>query len=350
MSQLQNTRVLLSRRPHGEPQDDDFSVDSVAVPELEDGEVLIKTLWLSLDPYMRGRMNDEKSYAPPARLDEVMVGESAGVIVDSRSEHFAAGDYVCSQSGWQSYYVTKAHPYQPFAGNPYRVDTKAAPLSAYLGVLGMPGRTGYFGLLRVGKPQPGETVVVSAASGAVGSVVGQVAKQNGCRAVGVAGGPKKCGYVVEELGFDECVDYKGGKLQADLAAACPDGIDVYFENVGGEVLRAVMPLLNEGARVPICGFISAYNTEDRKSVRTPFHELGAMEHPPEHRFFLGYEWVNEYAEGMAQMTKWIRGGKLKYRESIVEGIENAPSAFRGLLQGKNFGKQLIKVADDSEEL
>ena len=347
MSTLQNTQVLLARRPHGEPADDDFRVETVPVREIEDGEVLIKVLWLSLDPYMRGRMNDMKSYAPPAKLDEVMVGESAGVVIASKSEHFAVGDYVCSQSGWQSYHITKGRPSRPFAGDPYPVDTEAAPLSTYLGVLGMPGRTGYFGLLRLGKPQPGETVVVAAAAGAVGSVVGQVAKLNGCRAVGIAGGPAKCDYVVEALGFDVCVDYKGGRLNEDLAAACPDGIDVYFENVGGDVLRAVMPLFNKGARAPICGFISAYNAEDMRTVRTPFQELRTMDHPPEHRFFVVYEWVNEYTDGMAQMTAWIRDGTVKYRESIVEGIDNAPSAFRGLLQGKNFGKQLIKVANDS---
>jgi NADPH-dependent curcumin reductase CurA len=207
----------------------------------------------------------------------------------------------------------------------------------------MPGRTAYFGLLQVGKPKTGETVVVSAASGAVGSAVGQIAKIQGCRAVGIAGGPEKCRYVVEELGFDACVDYKAGNLDEDLAKACPDGIDVYFENVGGAVLRAVAPLLNAGARVPICGFISAYNSEDITQEETPFHVLGALPNPPEHRFFIVYEFMKDYEAGNRQLSQWLADGALQHRECVAEGIENAPEAFRGLLRGKNFGKQLVKL-------
>jgi NADPH-dependent curcumin reductase CurA len=227
------------------------------------------------------------------------------------------------------------------------VDAQAHPLSAYLGVLGMPGRTAYFGLMRLGKPQAGETVVVSAAAGAVGSAVGQIAKLKGCRAVGVAGGPEKCRYVIDELGFDACVDYKAGKLAADLAAACPDGIDGYFENVGGGVAGAVAPLLNPGARVPICGFVSAYNAPDLSQVETPFDVFGGLPEPPEHRFFLVFDFADDYAEANAQLAEWVAQGKLRYRETVAHGIENTPAAFRGLLRGANLGKQLVAVAEES---
>jgi NADPH-dependent curcumin reductase len=287
---------------------------------------------------MRGRMNDARSYAPPAKLGEPMVGEAAGTVIRSRSPRFAEGDAVCVYSGWQSHYVTPAE--DPTL---YRVDATAHPLSTYLGVLGMPGRTAYFGLLRVGKANAGETIVVSAASGAVGSVVGQIAKLVGCRSVGVAGGARKCRYVVDELGFDACVDYKAGRLDADLRAACPDGIDVYFENVGGAVLKAVVPLLRPGARVPICGFISAYNARNPLEEETPFRVLGALPKPPEHGMFLVGQYVHEYPEANRKLSEWLASGKLRYRESIVEGIENAPAALRALLSGENFGKQLVKI-------
>jgi NADPH-dependent curcumin reductase CurA len=209
----------------------------------------------------------------------------------------------------------------------------------------MPGRTGYLGLTRVGKAKAGETVVVSAASGAVGSVVGQVAKMIGCRTVGVAGGEAKRRYVVDELGFDACVDYKAGNLAADLAAACTDGIDVYFENVGGDVTRAVAPLLNSGSRVPICGYVSQYNATDIASVDSPFDVFGSLAEPPEHRFFLVFEWEDEHAETTQRLAEWIKSGQLQYRESVVDGLDRAVDAFRGMLRGKNFGKQLVKVAD-----
>lgn len=338
MSETTNTRVLLARRPQGEPVDEDFTLETIPVPDLEDGQVRVRIEWLSLDPYMRGRMNATKSYVEPMEVGDPVVGEASGVIAESRHASWKVGDCVCVHSGWQSQYVTSGDDKTLYA-----VDGKAHPLSTYLGVLGMPGRTAYFGLLRVGKPQAGETVVVSAASGAVGSAVGQIAKIQGCRAVGIAGGPEKCRYVVEELGFDECVDYKAGNLDEDLAKACPDGIDVYFENVGGAVLRAVAPLLNEGARVPICGFISAYNSEDITQEETPFHVLGALPSPPEHRFFIVYEFMKDYEAGNRQLSEWLTQGKLRHRECVAEGLENAPEAFRGLLRGKNFGKQLVRV-------
>jgi len=340
MADRQNTRVLLDKRPHGEPMDDDFKIETVPVTEPGEGELLLKTLWLSLDPYMRGRMNDRKSYAPPVELGAVMVGETVCQVVVSKSDDFTAGDIVVAQVGWQSYATMAADP-----AVVRKVDPALGPISTALHVLGMTGRTAYFGLLRIGEPKPGETVVVAAASGAVGSIVGQVAKIKGCRAVGIAGGKEKCDYVLNELGFDAVIDRKAGNMAADLKAACPDGIDVYFENVGGEVLQAVVPLLNSGARAPICGYISQYNKKTVADVESPLDVLGSLPNPPVHRFFLQFEWIAEFKQAMLEMSGWIKEGKIKYRESVVEGIENAPATFRGLLQGRNFGKQLIKVAN-----
>ncbi|MDK8464948.1 NADP-dependent oxidoreductase [Marinobacter sp. SS13-12] len=341
MSNYTNRAIILNQRPQGEIQEGDLVLEERPVRELEDGEVLAKVLWLSLDPYMRPRMNDAKGYMDPIGLGEVIVGESVARIVESRSDNLKVGDLVTCYSGWQEYAV--------FPGDAemvYKIDQKDnVPLQTYLGVAGMPGRTGYCGLMYVGKPKAGETVVVSAASGPVGTVVGQTAKKEGCRAVGVAGGPEKCRYVVEELGFDACVDYKAANLEADLKAACPDGIDIYFENVGGAVTRAVAPLLNPGARVPICGFVSAYNAEDMNSVETPFHVLKALDPVPEHRFFLVTEWQDKHQEITNILTDRIASGELKYRETIAEGLENAPEAFKGMLKGKNFGKQLVHIAD-----
>jgi NADPH-dependent curcumin reductase CurA len=341
MAKYQNRSVVLARRPVGEVRDEDFRIETEVMRELRPGEILIQVLWLSLDPYMRPKMNDVESYMPPMELDQVVQGENVGRIVESRSEKFAVGDYVTSFTGWQQYAI--ASDQTPML---YKLDPSGLPLSVFLGPAGMPGRTGYLGLTRVGNPKPGETVVVSAASGAVGSVVGQVAKMIGCRAVGIAGGEAKCRYAVDELGMDACVDYKAGNLAADLAAACPDGIDVYFENVGGEVSRAVAPLLNEGSRVPICGYISQYNATDLARAESPFEIFGALPKPPEHRFFLVFEWNDEQAETTQRLAEWIKSGQLKYRESIAVGLDSAVAAFRGMLRGENFGKQLVKVADD----
>lgn len=335
-----NTRIVLARRPEGEPTDDCFRVETVELPELEDNQILIKVNWLSLDPYMRPRMNDMKSYAKPLRIGDVMTGESSGVVLESKSDKYRPGDHIAAHLGWQSHIVADAD-------NPavMPVDLANGSLSAHLGVVGMPGRTAYFGLQEVGKPQAGETLVVAAASGAVGSVVGQMAKILGLHAVGVAGGPEKCRYVTEELGFDACIDYKTPDFAEKLAAACPDGIDVYFENVGGDVTKAVAGLLNPGARVPICGYISNYNDADLEQAETPFHILKRLDSVPEHRFFLVTEWHERWLEATRQLGQWIREGKLKYRESVGEGLENAPEYFRGMLKGRNFGKQLVKVAD-----
>jgi NADPH-dependent curcumin reductase CurA len=335
-----NRRWVLARRPVGEPTDDCFELQEGAVGDLSEGEVLVEVHFLSLDPYMRGRMRDAKSYAEPLPIGEVITGESAGVVIESRSGRWSVGDTVTVHQGWQSHIVVAEDSPALMPA-----DTSMAPLPAWLGVVGMPGRTAYFGLQRVGKPKAGETLVVSAASGAVGSVVGQMGKILGLRVVGVAGGPEKCGYCVDELGFDACIDYKAGGLEVDLEAACPDGVDVYFENVGGAVTRAVARLLNDGARVPICGFVSLYNSqEDLTAVETPFTVFGALPNPPEHRFFLVGEWREEWLEASRELSGWIASGQLKYRETIAEGIESAPAAFRGMLAGKNFGKQLVRIA------
>jgi len=340
MTERQNRQIVLRRRPVGEPRADDFELVTTPIADPGEGEMLLKTLWLSLDPYMRGRMNDAKSYAPPVKLGGLMVGGTVSQVLASRISEYQAGDIVSGNHGWQEFAIGR-----PGDDRIAKVNPDLAPISTAVGVLGMPGFTAYFGLLRVGEPKAGETVVVSAAAGAVGSAVGQIAKIEGCRAVGVAGGRTKCQHVVEELGFDACIDYKAGSLEADLRAACPDGIDVYFENVGGAVLDAVVPLLNPGSRVPICGFISAYNARSRSEVRSPFDVLGALESPPIHRFFLVGEWTPEYPEAIATLAGWIEQGKLRYRESIAEGLENAPRAFIGLLRGENLGKQLVRIAD-----
>ena len=339
--EYQNRSVVLARRPVGEVRDEDFRIETKVVRKLRPGEFLIKLLWLSLDPYMRTKMNDVESYLPPMELDQIVQGESVGRIVQSCSEEFAVGDHVTSYTGWQEYAIVSEQTQML-----HKVDPAGLPLSVFVGPAGMPGRTGYLGLTRVGNPKPGETVVVSAASGAVGSVVGQVAKMTGCRAVGIAGGEAKCRYGVDELGLDACVDYKAGNLASDLAAACPDGIDVYFENVGGDVSRAVAPLLNAGARVPICGYISQYNATDITSVESPFDVFGALPTPPEHRFFLVFEWADEHAETTQRLAEWIKSGQLKYRESVAVGLDAAVGAFRGMLRGENFGKQLVKIADE----
>lgn len=338
---MKNTRVLLAKRPVGEPDDSCFTFEQVDVPELSENQILVKVLWLSLDPYMRGRMNDVKSYVDPLQIGDVMTGESAGVVIQSTSGKYTVGDYVTVHQGWQTMLVVDDD-----SPRLMKVDLNNGTLSAHLGVVGMPGRTAYFGLLEVGKPRSGETLVVAAASGAVGSVVGQIARIKGLRSVGIAGGPEKCRYVREDLKFDDCIDYKADGWQLRLKDACPDGIDIYFENVGGDVTRAVAPLLNEGARVPICGYISNYNDEDITSAETPFDILKKLESVPEHRFFVVTEWTDRWVQATRQLGTWVAEGKIKYRESIGEGIENAPELFRGMLKGKNFGKQLVKIADE----
>ena len=333
-----NTQWLLDKRPEGMPEDNCWKINKQTITSLDKNEILIEVKYLSIDPYMRGRMNDSSSYAEPAKIGDPMTGETVGVVVESNSDLYQIGDKVCAHQGWQTH--IKSKDTEPSL---FKVPNSDIPLSSYLGTVGMPGRTAYFGFNKVGKPVSGETVVVSAASGAVGTVVGQLAKLQGCHVVGVAGGNEKCSYVKDVLGFDECVDYKAGNLMDDLKNACPNGIDIYFENVGGEVTRAVAPLLNSGARVPICGFISQYNAKDMFAVETPFHVLGALDPKPEHRFFVVTEWMNEWKEATAFLSNLISEDKLHYKETITEGFDNAPQALRDVLTGKNFGKQLIKI-------
>ena len=333
-----NTQYLLDKRPSGMPDDDCWKLHQEAITSLEKNEILIEAKYLSIDPYMRGRMNEGASYAAPTKIGEPMAGETVGIVVESKSNIFKVGDKVCAHMGWQTYIKTKDT-------NPVllKVPESSIPLSTYLGTVGMPGRTAYFGLNRVGKPKAGETLVVSAASGAVGTVVGQLAKSYGLKVIGIAGGPEKCSFVKDGLGFDACVDYKAGNLVADLADACPDGVDIYFENVGGEVTRAIAPLLNKGSRVPVCGFISQYNAKDIFETETPFHVLGKLNPKPVHRFFVVTEWADEWDKATDEISKLIESNDLIYRETITKGFENAPQALRDVLTGKNFGKQIIEI-------
>ena len=333
-----NTQWLLDKRPEGMPEDSCWKMNKESITSVEANEILIQVKYLSIDPYMRGRMNEGASYAAAAKIGEAMTGETVGEVVESNSNLFKVGDKVCAHKGWQTFIKVKDTDPTLF-----KVPSSNLNLSTYLGTVGMPGRTAYFGLNRVGKPKSGETVVVSAASGAVGTVVGQLAKSYGCYVVGIAGGPEKCSYVKDVLKFDECIDYKAGNLDQTLKDACHNGIDIYFENVGGEVTRAVAPLLNPGSRVPICGFISQYNAKDMFEAETPFHVLGALKPKPEHRFFVVTEWLNEWEQATKEITNLIEADKIFYKETITKGIENAPQALRDVLTGKNFGKQLIEI-------
>ena len=283
-------------------------------------------------------MNEGVSYATPAKLGEPMTGETAGVVVESNSNLYKVGDRVCVHKGWQTYIKAKDTDLALI-----KVPDNSHSLSLYLGTLGMPGRTAYFGLNRVAKPKSGEILVVSAASGAVGSVVGQLGKIYGCKVIGIAGGPEKCSYVKNILNFDECIDYKSGNLENDLKSACKNGIDIYFENVGGAVTRAIAPLLNNGARVPVCGFISQYNEMDMLSAETPFHVLSKLKPKPKHRFFVVHEWVDEFEKATDELSLMVSNKQILYRETITKGFENAPQALRDVLTGKNFGKQIIEI-------
>jgi NADPH-dependent curcumin reductase len=329
-----NRKVLLASRPEGAVSEQNFRIVDAPMPQPADGEVLVKNEWLSIDPYMRGRMNDAKSYVPPAQLDEVMVGQTVGKVIDSRDARIAVGDNVLTQLGWQSHGIVKA-------SDVVKVDARRVPASYYLGLLGMPGLTAWFGLFEIGQPKAGDTVLVSAASGAVGSVVGQLAKIHGCRAVGIAGGKVKCDHVVHELGFDACVDHRAGNLYDDLRAACPDGVDVDFENVGGAVLDTALRVMNRHSRVVICGLIAEYNAKEPygyqrlRSVLVNRIRMQGM---------IVFDWKDRYGEALVGLTAYVAEGRLKYRESIVEGLDNAPRALIGLLKGENFGKQLVKIA------
>jgi len=331
---MENRRVVLASRPAGWVTEGNFRVESAPVPKPKDGEVLVRNLWLSLDPYMRGRMNDTKSYAARQEIDEVMIGGTVGEVLESRNPKFAVGDKVVGMLGWQQYGCSSGAGLN-------KIDASRVPMSAFLGVLGMPGVTAWVGLLDICQPKAGETVVVSAASGAVGSVVGQLAKLKGCRAVGIAGGKAKCDYVVNDLGFDACVDYKAGRLNDDLKAAVPKGIDCYFENVGGEILDAVLRRMNPFSRIAVCGLISQYNATEAYGVKT-FQSI--LTNRIKVQGFIVSDRMELWAKALPELIGWVASGKIKYRETVADGLENAPRAFIGLLKGENFGKQLVKLA------
>lgn len=329
-----NRRVVLASRPRGEVAEDNFRVVDAPIPRPGDGEVLVRNEWLSLDPYMRGRMNESKSYAPSVAIGEVMVGQTAGEVVESREARFKPGDKVLTPLGWQLYGVAKAKDLTP-------IDVSRAPASCYLGVLGMPGMTAWFGLREIGRPKAGETLVVSAASGAVGSVVGQLAKIEGCRTVGIAGGRTKCDYVVNELGFDACVDYKASDFSESLRAACPKGVDVDFENVGGPILDSLLPLMNVRSRIVLCGMIAEINAGEPYAYR---RLRSVLVNRIRMQGMIVFDWRDRYAEAVGALSALFAAGRLKHRESIVEGLDNAPRGFLALFKGENFGKQLVRLA------
>ena len=339
MTDTQNRRVLLASRPEGEPRPENFRLETGATPEPKDGEVLLRTQWLSLDPYMRGRMSAAKSYAKPVEVGDVMEGGTVAAVVASRNPKFSEGDVVLSSSGWQDYAVSSGEGLR-------KLDRAQAPVQTALGILGMPGMTAYTGLLNIGQPKEGETVVVAAATGPVGSAVGQIAKIKGCRAVGIAGGPEKCRELTETFGFDAAIDHRAPDFADKLAAACPKGIDVYFENVGGAVWSAVFPLLNDFARVPVCGIVSHYNETELPSGpdRTPQLMGGVLRKRLTLRGFIVWDFASQARDFAREVGGWVKEGRIKYKEDVVEGLESAPEAFMGLLKGRNFGKLLVKVS------
>ena len=335
-------RIVLASRPNGAPTLDDFRLETVPTPEPAEGQVLLRTIYLSLDPYMRGRMSDGPSYAEPVEIDAVMVGSTVGRIAASRHPDYRAGEWVLAYSGWQEYALSDGSDLTRLGDNPQNP-------SHALGILGMPGFTAYMGLLDIGRPKAGETLVVAAATGPVGATVGQIGKLKGCRVVGVAGSDEKCRFAVDALGFDDCLVRKDPAFDSRLGKACPDGVDIYYENVGGPVFEAVLPLLNTGARIPVCGLIAHYNDTqlpdgpDRLSLlmRTILIKRLTVK-----GFIILQDYGDHYAEFSKQMAEWVGDGKIKYREQVVDGLENAPEGFIGLLKGENFGKLVIRVAAD----
>jgi len=336
---MMNKQIHLVSRPAGGATLDNFRLVEVPVPDLGDGQVLVQHHYLSLDPYMRGRMNDAKSYAPPQPLNAVMIGGTVGVVIDSRHAAFAAGDPVVGMGGWQQYSVADGRPWSMLR----KVDTSHIPLSAYLGAVGMPGVTAWYGLTKICEAKPGQTISVSAASGAVGSVVGQLAKARGGRAVGIAGGPEKCDYVVTELGFDACIDYKRHRdsksLYGALKAATPDGIDGHFENVGGAVLDAALARMNAFGRIALCGMISGYDGAPIPLAQPSLVLTSRLRIEG----FIVSEHMEVWPEALAELGTRVADGTLKYRETVAQGLESAPEAFLGMLKGRNFGKQLVKL-------
>ena len=338
-----NRRWVLASRPHGAPVESNFRMEEDDVATPGEGQVLLRTIFLSLDPYMRGRMSDEPSYSPPVEIDGVMVGGTVSRVVESSHPDYRPGEWVLSYSGWQDYDISDGKGLVKLGDNPEHP-------SWALGVLGMPGFTAYMGLLDIGQPKAGETLVVAAATGPVGATVGQIGKLKGCHVVGVAGGAEKCRYATEILGFDICLDHHAADFAEQLAKACPQGIDVYYENVGGKVFDAVLPLLNTSARIPLCGLVSGYNATKLPDGPDRLPLLMATLLKKRIRlqgFIIGQDYGHRIHEFQQEMGRWGKEGKIHYREQITDGLEKAPGAFIGLLTGKNFGKVVIRLADDA---
>lgn len=336
VTNIQNRQILLVSRPAGTPAAENFNFVSSPIAELTDGQILVKTLYISVDPYMRGRMSDRKSYVAPYALHEVISGGVVGKVLESNSDKFIVGDIVLGQYGWQTHYVANEKEI-------HKIHLNGAPASTALGVLGLTGLTAYFGLLDIGQPKEGETVVVSGAAGAVGSVVGQIAKLKGARVVGIAGSDEKVRYLTDELGFDSAVNYRNKELTKALRSACPNGVDVYFDNVGGAVSDAVLRLLNHGARIPICGQIAQYNLTEPDTG--PRAQTFLLINSALMKGFIVSDYAARFSEGITQLGMWIAEGKLKYRESIVHGFDNTVDAFVGLFSGENIGKQLVQIEE-----
>lgn len=335
---MKNRQIVLTSRPRGLPQESNFRLVETDLPELGNGQFLVRTHYVSVDPYMRGRISEAKSYADPVALGDVMIGGAVGRVVESRHPRFKVGDVAVGYWGWQEYAISDGEGVYPF-------DTSVAPMSTALGVLGMPGMTAYFGLLEIGKPQPGETVFVSGAAGAVGSVVGQIAKLKGCRVVGSAGSPAKVDHLIQKLGFDAAFNYKEVKdYAAKLDEVCPEGIDVYFDNVGGPLTDAVFTRINIRARIVVCGQIDQYNAEEPpQGPRLLWHLIVKRARA---EGLLVFDFAEQFPAAQRQMAEWLQAGKIKYRETIVDGLENTPRAFIGLFHGENLGKQLVRVAPE----
>jgi len=342
---MTNLRIVLDSRPTGAPTIDNFKLEEGSIPIPSDGQVLLRTLYLSLDPYMRGRMSDAESYAPPVALGDVMVGATISTVETSLNTHYQLGDLILSANGWQEYALSDGKGL-------LKLSNDLPALSLNLGVLGMPGFTAYMGLLDIGQPQPNETVVVAAASGAVGAVVGQIAKIKGCHVVGIASGADKCRYVMDELGFDICIDHHADDFSQQLTNACNKGIDVYFESVGGKVFDAVLPLLNTKARIPVCGMIASYNSTNLPAGPD---RLGLLESILLRKrikiqgFIIFDDYGSRYPEFVKKMKAWLKQGKIKFLEDITDGLENAPNAFIGMLEGRNFGKTIVRVSEYLEQ-
>ncbi|ELE7611521.1 NADP-dependent oxidoreductase [Vibrio vulnificus] len=339
MTQPTNRQIVLASRPVGAPTAENFALKQSDIPTPAQGEMLLRSVYLSLDPYMRGRMSDAKSYAEPVGIDEVMVGGTVCQVEVSNHAEFEVGEWVLAYTGWQDYAISNGEGLIKLGKQPSHP-------SYALGVMGMPGFTAYMGLLDIGQPKEGDTLVVAAATGAVGSMVGQIGKLKGCRVIGIAGGEEKCQFAKETLGFDECIDHKATDFAEQLAKVCNNGIDIYFENVGGKVFDAVMPLLNTGARIPLCGLISQYNATSLPEGPDRMSMLMAqllIKRIKMQGFIIFDDYGHRYGEFAADMSQWLAQGKIHYREHLVQGLENAPDAFIGLLEGKNFGKMVVQT-------